>query len=158
MRVCRSCGRENPDESDFCSCGEYLRWEPTGQVRAIPPVGSGRAALADRREAASQAGPAEGAGIVEVQEAVDPNVTRAPIAAPGRAEGRGDGSAAQDRDASHGTAALTLRLGDGDGASPEVVAVEVEPGSRATILGLVRNQSDVVDNFEIGRASCRERV
>jgi beta-lactam-binding protein with PASTA domain len=150
MRVCNACGRENPDDADFCVCGEYLRWEPTGHVRAIPPVGSGRAALADRREAAGLAGPTEGAESVEVQEAVDPNVTRAPIAAPGRAEGRGGGCVAQDRDASHGTAALTLRLGDGDGASPEAVAVEVEPGSRATILGLVRNQSDVVDNFDLG--------
>ena len=30
MRMCQSCGKENPDDQDFCSCGEYLRWEPTG--------------------------------------------------------------------------------------------------------------------------------
>ena len=37
MRVCASCGRENPDDRDFCECGEYLRWEPTGVVHAITP-------------------------------------------------------------------------------------------------------------------------
>ena len=35
MRICPSCGRENPDEADFCECGEYLRWEPTNVVRAV---------------------------------------------------------------------------------------------------------------------------
>ena len=37
MRVCYSCGRENPDDRDFCECGEYLRWDPTGVVQAITP-------------------------------------------------------------------------------------------------------------------------
>ena len=37
MRVCNSCGRENPDDRDFCECGEYLRWDPTGVVQAITP-------------------------------------------------------------------------------------------------------------------------
>ena len=34
MRTCQSCGRENPDDRDFCECGEYLRWDPTGFVQA----------------------------------------------------------------------------------------------------------------------------
>ena len=37
MRTCQSCGRENPPDRDFCQCGEYLRWEPTGFVEAITP-------------------------------------------------------------------------------------------------------------------------
>src|SRR5690349_8354254 len=38
MRTCQSCGQENPDDQDFCSCGEYLRWEPTGySMPAITP-------------------------------------------------------------------------------------------------------------------------
>ena len=37
MRVCSSCGRENPDDRDFCECGEYLRWDPTGVVQAVTP-------------------------------------------------------------------------------------------------------------------------
>ena len=51
--------------------------------------------------------------------------------------------------AARGAAALTLRRVDGEGAPTEAVAVEVEPGSRATILGLIRNQSDLVDNFDL---------
>src|SRR3954462_11884503 len=37
MRVCSACSRENPDDRDFCECGEYLRWDPTGVVQAITP-------------------------------------------------------------------------------------------------------------------------
>src|SRR4051812_50011946 len=37
MKTCPSCSKENPDDADFCSCGEYLRWEPTGFVQAITP-------------------------------------------------------------------------------------------------------------------------
>ena len=51
MRVCASCGRENPDDADFCVCGEYLRWEPTNHVRAVSPAAGRRAALADQRKA-----------------------------------------------------------------------------------------------------------
>ena len=36
MRECRSCGRVNPDDADFCECGEYLRWEPTDYLPAVP--------------------------------------------------------------------------------------------------------------------------
>ena len=38
MRTCQSCGRENPDDQDFCECGEYLRWEPTGYMPAVTPT------------------------------------------------------------------------------------------------------------------------
>jgi beta-lactam-binding protein with PASTA domain len=42
-----------------------------------------------------------------------------------------------------------LRLPDSDSADGGVVSVSVEPGQRATILGLIRNQSEVVDNFDL---------
>ncbi|HET6547065.1 MAG TPA: PASTA domain-containing protein [Solirubrobacter sp.] len=32
---CPTCGRPNADNRDFCECGEYLRWDPTG-VFAVP--------------------------------------------------------------------------------------------------------------------------
>ena len=32
---CPSCGRQNPDDRDFCECGEYLRWEPTGFMPSV---------------------------------------------------------------------------------------------------------------------------
>src|SRR3954466_16417255 len=44
MRTCQSCGKENPPDQDFCSCGEYLRWEPTGFVQAITPEMAAEAA------------------------------------------------------------------------------------------------------------------
>src|SRR5215207_9327284 len=44
MRACQSCGKENPPDRDFCSCGEYLRWEPTGFVQAITPEMAAEAA------------------------------------------------------------------------------------------------------------------
>ena len=48
-----------------------------------------------------------------------------------------------------GAAALMLRRPDDDGASGGVVSVLVEPGGRVTLLGLIRNQSEVVDNFDL---------
>ena len=41
MRSCPRCAREAPWEQDFCLCGEYLRWEPTGQT----PILDERAAV-----------------------------------------------------------------------------------------------------------------
>ena len=39
MRTCQSCGLQNPDDRDFCECGEYLRWDPTGLVQAVSASG-----------------------------------------------------------------------------------------------------------------------
>ena len=117
MRVCHACGRENPDEADFCVCGEYLRWEPTGHVRAVSPAASGPpVAVADQAKAVDLA---------------DPSATVAPRAVPV---------------ATHSAAALTLRVPDRDDGP---IAVEVEPGAQATIVGLIRNQSELVDNFDL---------
>ena len=44
-RDCPTCGRTNADGKDFCDCGEYLRWDPTG-VFAIPAQAAGVAAPA----------------------------------------------------------------------------------------------------------------
>ena len=57
MRVCSSCGRENPDDRDFCECGEYLRWDPTGVVQAITPEVL-QAAQQERRQAPGADAPA----------------------------------------------------------------------------------------------------
>jgi hypothetical protein len=40
---CPTCGRPNADGKDFCECGEYLRWDPTG-VFAVPVPAAGVAA------------------------------------------------------------------------------------------------------------------
>ena len=142
MRVCSACGRENPDDADFCVCGEYLRWEPTGQVRAVPGPASAQVAVADRQAAAETLGPPD--PVL----GVDPSVTLAPAAVPQTPAAAAHAPIASGGDG-RGAAALTLRPVDRDAAPGEPVAVEVEPGSRATILGLIRNQSDVVDNFDL---------
>src|ERR671939_355980 len=90
MRICQSCGRENPPDQDFCQCGEYLRWDPTGVVQAVTPQGPEQA-----------------------------------------------------------SATIVLRLPEGDQAIEQTLSVSVEPGQRARALALVRNQSGIVDNYEL---------
>lgn len=56
MRECRSCGRVNPDDVDFCECGEYLRWEPTDYLPAVSaPTTSDAPASSDAADQASDA-------------------------------------------------------------------------------------------------------
>jgi beta-lactam-binding protein with PASTA domain len=147
MRVCRACGRENPDDADFCTCGEYLRWEPTNFVEAAKPAPA----------ASTDSAPTEEQVPAEVE---DPNLTLAPEAArpvgarSGAAGGGGGaglpvGAAADRGDAPPGAAALMLRLPDDAGGSEGAVETSVEPGSRTTIVGVIRNQSEVVDNFDL---------
>ena len=145
MRVCQSCGRENPDDRDFCECGEYLRWEPTNFVPAVSAPAS--------EQAATEEAPAQ---------ELDPNVTVAADAAgsgrawgaPAAPGGLGSGVAPEpgtpgSGDAPPGAAALMLRLPDDDSASPGPVRVLVNPGEGVVIVGLIRNQSEVVDNFDL---------
>jgi beta-lactam-binding protein with PASTA domain len=145
MRICASCGRENANETDFCVCGEYLRWEPTN---TLPAVG---APSASASEASAADDPSRAA-----REELDPSVTLAADAvAPagsgwGSATGAPSASAAPGAgEAPPGAAALMLRPPDDDGAPGGVVSVSVQPGGRVTLLGLIRNQSDVVDNFDL---------
>ncbi len=146
MRVCQSCGRENPDDRDFCECGEYLRWEPTNFVPAVSAP-------------ASEPAPS---GEAPAEQELDPNVTVAADAAgPGRAWGApaapgglGSGVAPMpgtpgSGDAPPGAAALMLRLPDDDSAAAGPVRVLVNPGEGVVIVGLIRNQSEVVDNFDL---------
>jgi len=77
---------------------------------------------------------------------LDPNVTLGPemILPAGGAGAPGTGDAPPP-----GAAALSLRLPGEDGAGEGEINVPVQPGARATLLGLIRNQSDVVDNFDL---------
>ena len=111
MRTCQSCALENRDHRDFCECGEYLRWEPTGFVPAVTsnPAGQPPAPSAPPRTA--------------VQPAVQ-----------------------QPRASAHPPeATITLR----DAEHGVTLAVGVEPGQRERALALVRNQSGIVDNYEL---------
>jgi beta-lactam-binding protein with PASTA domain len=166
MRTCQSCGKQNPDDQDFCSCGEYLRWEPTGFVQAItpemakqaqaeaaaPPVepqarpappppppeaGNGHAAAAPapppRATAPVKAAPQAPAPIPAIPKTLVQGAVPEPPAATAPPEG----------------ATIVLRLREGDPAKGETLHQAVEPGQRSQVLAMVRNQSGIVDNYDL---------
>jgi beta-lactam-binding protein with PASTA domain len=142
MRTCPSCGRENTNDSDFCACGEYLRWEPTSFVEAVKP-GAG---------AAPAPAPADdpNATIAPTHRAREP-MQPTPAAGTGAATPppAGAGAAAAGSQAPPGVASLLLRLPEDEGAAEGPVQVRADPGGRVTILGLIRNQSSIVDNYDL---------
>ena len=203
MRVCNSCGRENPADRDFCECGEYLRWDPTGVVQAITPEvlqaaqqeappAAAAAPAADAPAPAQPQAPAPGQATTEPPH---PAASPAPPP-PATAPGNGQGAPAVSGDPLAGApaappppppaapgaavvptapqpavpaapvpppppaapaepeepdpAAISLRLPEGEQVTlGETLAVGVEPGGRARVLALVRNQSGIVDNYEL---------
>jgi beta-lactam-binding protein with PASTA domain len=68
---------------------------------------------------------------------------------PGSGGQAGAGSAQQQGEAPPGAAVLLLRLPDDDAADPGPVNAAVKPGERTTILGLIRNEGTIVDNYDI---------
>src|SRR5215218_1883869 len=142
MRTCQSCGKENPADRDFCDCGEYLRWDPTGFVDAVTPEMAAAAAAeaappADPAPPPAAAAPppepvAAGPARTQVQAAASPQPVQQPPAEP-----------------AHEQATITLRLPDEDAVKGETLAVGVYPGDRARVRALIRNQSGIVDNYQV---------
>ncbi|MGZ4179339.1 MAG: PASTA domain-containing protein [Solirubrobacteraceae bacterium] len=136
-------------------CGEYLRWEPTRALDALTPSDAGAGATAEEAE---QAGPSE-PSRVSPEPVGDPDVTLPPGAAavaPVRpdpvAVGAVSGSAGRSQaqtEAPPDAATLLLRLPDDDAAATGPVSVAVKPGERVIVLGLIRNESGIVDNYDI---------
>jgi beta-lactam-binding protein with PASTA domain len=196
MRVCSSCGRENPADRDFCECGEYLRWDPTGVVQAVTPevlqAAEDQAPPAASEAPAAPQQPAEPASAAPTPPPAPPAPAAHPAARPAApqapqspANGSGDPLApapppppaqppapaaaapvpstleqplvpppapvpAQPaQPAEPDPAAITLRLPEGEGVPGETVTMGVEPGGRARVLALIRNQSAIVDNYEL---------
>src|SRR5215217_4496058 len=172
MRVCSSCGRENPDDRDFCECGEYLRWDPTGVVQAVTPE-----MLQAAEQHAPPAAPEPAAAPPAPTQPPHPAARPAsPPPAPER-PGNGHGQppapaapaaapvptlrqpsvpvpapapAAPAQPAEPDPAAITLRLPEGEQVHlGETLAIGAEPGGRARVLALVRNQSGIVDNYDL---------
>lgn len=131
MRTCPNCGRQNADDQDFCSCGEYLRWTPTGYTPAVQKP----APPADSAPTSDGSAPAPAAAAPAAAAPPPPAAAVAPPPAP-----------------LADTVALTLRrtdeVADLDSAGG-IVGVSVEPGARAVLYALVRNQSGVVDNYDL---------
>src|SRR4051794_27557000 len=152
MRLCSSCGRENPDDRDFCGCGEYLRWDPTGVVQAITPEmlrpapSAERPATAEPKSAAPL--PPAPAPAAAQQPSLAPRASRAP--APTARYPAAPAPARVPAPAEPDPAAISLRLPEaGHGDLGATLAVGVEPGGRVRVLALVRNQSGIVDNYEL---------
>jgi len=140
MRICPSCGRENPSDADFCSCGEYLRWEPTSHLPAVTPQAGPPAPAPE-----SPAGPVPPA-------AAGLPVPAAPVA-PVPAAAAGPPAPvvpAAPPEPVQVSASITLRLPDGEvDPAGGPVAVGVEPGGHTLLLALIRNQSGIVDNYDL---------
>src|SRR3954469_25175273 len=186
MRTCQSCGKENPPDQDFCSCGEYLRWEPTGFVQAITPEMAAQAqAEAAPPKPAEPAAPDAGNGHAAVPPPTTPappeagNGHAAPPPPPPPAPPRSTSPVkaappppaqppapipAIPKTLVHGAvpqpqmpaaaekpegATIVLRLRDGDPAKGETLHQGVEPGQREQVLAMVRNQSGIVDNYDL---------
>src|SRR3954470_4823501 len=95
MRTCQSCGKENPDDRDFCSCGEYLRWEPTGFVQAITPEMVQQAtAEASQPQAPAEPPPSQSAPAPPPPLDTAPRVKPAEPVRPEPGNGHGNGHAA----------------------------------------------------------------
>ena len=130
FRECPSCGKRSPLDQDFCSCGEYLRWEPTGATptsdlvreRAVGPPAPARASVPAADEPAT---PAERPVPPVAEPAVAPEAEQP------------------------GAVVVTLRDPRREGSAADQAGVEVEAGGRALLLAMVRNQSGIVDNYEL---------
>ena len=176
MRTCPSCGLENPLDRDFCQCGEYLRWEPTGIQQAIAPPAPAAApppaaepaapepaAAPPPRPAGSGPAPPPAARAAAPPPPPPPPPRRQRPAAPAAGDGREPlpptppppartevrqpaVAASQEPE---GTT-LTLRLPDEEPQRDEgPMAIGVHPGSRVRVLAMVRNQSGIVDNYQL---------
>ena len=122
--TCPSCGKPVVGDRDFCeSCGAYLRWEEPGddeQTAVLEPL-----AAAPDEEAGRDA-------LEEPVAAPSPPPEPEPLPEPTRSE-------------------VVVRLTlPGVGAAPaDVVETRVDPGSSAPLTASVRNQSGIVDHFDL---------
>ena len=122
MTVCPNCQYENSDDRDFCQeCKAYLKWDvPTEEE--LGPVTPPPPELVDPDAPTVVIGPPHELKPEPVPEPLP--VLPAELVQ------------------------LTLKSGDG-GAGGGPVIVRVEPGGEATLVAVVRNQSGIVDNYEL---------
>lgn len=144
MKICPRCGTENSEGTDFCVvCGEYLRWEPTRALEALTPADVSAAPAAEESSEAATSEPASGspAPMVDADMTLPPG---AAAVAPVRPQPQTQAQAPPP-----GAATLLLRLPDDDAGAAGPVELSVKPGERAIVLGLIRNESGIVDNYDI---------
>jgi hypothetical protein len=122
VRVCPNCRRQNPDDADFCECGEYLRWDETDPGRAAREVERWPDAVSE--PVTSPAEP-DAPTLALAQGAVEPD--------------GGDSVSADD---------VLLAL-SGPGGGPGPVLLTVDAGGQVAGEALVRNQTEVVGRYRL---------
>jgi beta-lactam-binding protein with PASTA domain len=136
MRVCPKCSHENADDRDFCErCNTYLRWEPT----VLTPSVSGGT------EATPQA-PVDPSADTLPPGPISHVAQRLPVIKEGQTL---PVVHTKPLPAATELVQITLRLPGDDGAGTEFAKADVVPGTRAIVHALVRNQSGIVDNYEL---------
>jgi beta-lactam-binding protein with PASTA domain len=165
MRICPSCSTENPDDRDFCSsCNTYLRWEPTQYSPSVPSVAQTPAAPAPPgapEDAATQADPPpaepeQSRHALQRLPVIKPEGTRQYEAAPSDAPAAtaappppAEPPPPEPPPTEPDTVIVTLRLPGEEGAGSASVTTSVAPGAQSVLLALVRNQSGIVDNYDL---------
>jgi beta-lactam-binding protein with PASTA domain len=154
MRICPSCKSENADDADFCQeCNTYLRWEPTVLAPSVPrreaeeappPSSSPPDEPAGGAPAKSPAFVAQRLPVIKegAQATADTPVEEAEPPPPAPTKTKAMPTAPE-------TVTITLRLPGDEGAGATAVTTGVDPGGQAVIRALVRNQSGIVDNYDL---------
>lgn len=160
MRVCPSCGHQNSDDVDFCAnCGQYVRWEPTRLASAVPAAPEANVATPEAPAPAAPAAPPAGDGNAAPPAAVAPPAAPPPTdgAAPPPQAPPGGGTlviaAALPEppapDVPPDSIVLALRVPGLELPPDAQLETNVDPGGQAVIMALVRNQSGIVDNYDV---------
>ena len=136
MRVCVKCGHENAADVDFCEqCGEYLRWEPTRHIAAVPPTPPAEAPPAAPPPADAGAQPPPAAPPSDAPP--PPRASAPPVQEPAAPQVRPD------------SVLITLRHPGDEGSGTDSIATTVPAGGQTSLIALVRNQSGIVDNYDL---------
>lgn len=172
---CRSCGLQNEDGRDFCAnCGEYLSWAPTAFVAAVPVSGAAAEAIGEGTSIESGDDVQTNVIGTRPEDAAPPTDDRTPeaIVTP-FAEPAGEEHApptepqdppqppappppAGSHDAVVGipegpppTGDASIVLQPADPALGAAGVPAVEAGATLTFVATVRNESNIVDNYDL---------
>ncbi len=143
MRQCAKCGTQNASERDFCTnCGEYLRWDPTGFMQAVPaPPPQAPPPAAPPPQGHPQQPPPQGyAAPPPPQNYIPQHPPAQPQVPQGPPPPQAQPVAAEP-------VVITLRAPGVEAMGPPTV--EVEPGGTLQLVALIRNQSGIVDNYDL---------
>lgn len=127
MSSCPNCGHVDAEDHDFCkSCGTYLRWEESAEESKTAVL---KVVTLPPEALASFAQPPPVSSRVAQPAARAPEPAREPV--------RG------------GRAVVTLRLPEEAGSSGGSVTAKVDAGGEAELVATVRNESEIVDDYDL---------